>query len=199
MQSHPTTNTKLYCSSQLLHQHSKRSRQQHDFYMANISWCITTPCTPETCWAGSSSWHPFPLPERDRNDGDFCDNKTGLVVAWSREAATGWGGDPWANLRQRHWLEKRGGRPWWPVTFSSSSAGRCITGSVEGERPQPACRCSHRCQSPLALQAAITTGWELSSPQWKICKTWLPKGVWWFSSVFKRAKKVGNFIVSNCC
>lgn len=31
MQSHPTNNTKLYRSSQLLHQHSERSRQQHDF------------------------------------------------------------------------------------------------------------------------------------------------------------------------
>lgn len=30
MQSHPTNNTKLYRSSQLLHQHSERSRQQHD-------------------------------------------------------------------------------------------------------------------------------------------------------------------------
>ncbi|KAI1240372.1 Lysosome-associated membrane glycoprotein 5, partial [Lamprotornis superbus] len=38
MQSHPTNNTKLYCSSQLLHQHSKRSRQQHDFSSMAIAW-----------------------------------------------------------------------------------------------------------------------------------------------------------------
>lgn len=82
MQSHPTNNTKLYRSSQLLHQHSERSRQQHDFSsMANAWQRIPSHPIPSPSSAGTpgSRWGrrrgscpPSPLPEHNRNSGGFC-------------------------------------------------------------------------------------------------------------------------------
>lgn len=102
MQSHPTNNTKLYCSSQLLHQHSERSRQQHDFSSMATAWQrIPTHPNPShgSAWALGSLWGgmrssfpPFPMPERDRNSGGFCGGSPGL--GWHKKEGSPWPGRP---------------------------------------------------------------------------------------------------------
>lgn len=158
MQSHPTNNTKLYRSSQLLHQHSERSRQQHDFSSMTNAWQRIPS-------------HPLPspppaLPELQDPAGVgggapalplHCQSITEIVeasvVAEKKRDHPGLGG-PLGQGGKGEPLttagpQQSGDSPWHPV---------------------PQARRSHQHQWSLALPAAVRAGWAPSSPHGKSAK-----------------------------